>query len=688
MKLSMIFLILFFKITSVFSADINQLFDESKLPNPFEGQSNLYNRIFTELNSTYQQIGQRQADNILHNNNYSVTGGLNSIGFSYNRPFGEFSITLNRSLAPDLFDDNRWIVTDTFSINIEASKVMQNLKNQKVINMDSKMMAAFVGLVFKRTFTWVHFAESYEEGLSSNFEKLFFPFKKLTFEMLSGLNPNEMIFKEDSLSASAGGFVSAPLYPGLAVRGGVLAKFKKMSRFEAIGMDNNHVQISLEKSSLLGAGFSVSVEGVFLKAIQLTLLSYDFDYAQESSYKISTDFDKHHLNQMPTDSPVAVEIEQMARNRNANFIILAPYLISEQRKISQSMSSSYNFLIFGGKKTSETEEIDISANAQVKKFFKHYYEKFKFTEGLFSKLFASALSAFTRSNAAATKLSYEKKKVEIEYQSEKNLLEVRDGIEIGSPNPDSIDKEEKLSLHFSGEFVTNKSSKKYKERAIFALESYTGIDPSISQMIDKGYLRAPISIEGHYQVNTDGIRYFNQLPTGIVLDTFAGLCQDRPKTIFKAFRSLFNNCRKSLENDYLDYYKDLSHNKITSNLIDKCEKSAKRHIFFSSGKKRAYVKNCLSKYSFKDSNSWSVIPLWTLKKITQNIVNNSNSKIHFYNLFGIKNVFFYGSVDAINQDGSAFTSSFHEGPFIGFGSVDHYMRKVNLRLPGTVIINQ
>ena len=101
-----------------------------------------------------------------------------------------------------------------------------------------------------------------------------------------------------------------------------------------------------------------------------------------------------------------------------------------------------------------------------------------------------------------------------------------------------------------------------------------------------------------------------------------------------------------------------------------------------------YLAAFVRENSFKDSGVWTTVPLWPLKTLSQNIVNNSNNKVHFYNLFGVSNVFFYGSVDAFTADGRAFTSSFHEGAFKGFGTVDHYMRQENLRAPASVVIGQ
>jgi len=152
---------------------------------------------------------------------------------------------------------------------------MKKLKDENAINLDEKNLAAFVGIVFKRTFTWVHYANSYEEGLSTHFEKLFFPFKALTYETLANLTNNEMIFKEDSISFGAGGFVSAPVYPGIGVMGGVLANFQKMSRFEAIAREGDHLQVNFEKSKTSSGGASFALQALFFKVIKLTLLSYD-----------------------------------------------------------------------------------------------------------------------------------------------------------------------------------------------------------------------------------------------------------------------------------------------------------------------------------------------------------------------------------------------------------------------------
>ena len=108
----------------------------------------------------------------------------------------------------------------------------------------------------------------------------------------------------------------------------------------------------------------------------------------------------------------------------------------------------------------------------------------------------------------------------------------------------------------------------------------------------------------------------------------------------------------------------------------------------SNSKKRAFIKICIADLNHLPEGEWTRIPLWPLKNLSNNIVGSSYSKVHFYNLFGVQNVFFFGSFNAVTADGRAFTTSFHEGAFKGLGAVDHYMRVENLRAPSSVVVDQ
>ena len=650
-------------------------------------EADLYQQIANEFNLVYESIGKTEADSVLAGNGPSVTGGLNSIGFSYKKPFVNFGVSVDRNLAPDLFDDKRWIVTDTFTVDIDASKVIGGLRDAGAINMSEQNLAAFAGIVFKRKFTWIHYANSYEEGLSTQFEKLFLPFNALKYSNVANLDPNEMVFKEDSISVKAGGVVSAPLYTGITGMAGVLAKFERLSRVEVVSLGDSRLQISSEKSNVGTLGFNLAVQADFLKILRMTLLSYDFSYELESSYKIYLNINQEELVGLNAQAPIAMEISQILKNREGDLDVLAPYIISEEKRISQTIKHKYNFLLLGAQKSSKTQQIEITKDGKVKNFFRHYYEKMKYTEDVLSRFFASLVYALTNSDVSAAQLASDTKKVTIEYDSERNLLESRESINVGAQTLN----EQKLSMTFKSDFKTQKTTgltgRKFKDRAVFILERFSGVDPLALSMIERDYLKAPYHVVGNYQVNIDGIRFLNRQSVDMVFNHFDGLFNEYPKTSFLNFRNLFDNCRKSLQNDYIDYVKDLTHDKVSADEIESCEKKSKKYILFPS-KRRVFIKNCLANLNRLPEGEWVNVPLWPLKNLSNNIVSSSYSKVHFFNLFGVQNVFFFGSFDAVTADGRAFTTSFHEGAFKGLGAVDHYMRVENLRAPSSVVVDQ
>ena len=651
------------------------------------GETDIYQQIAHEIGLEYEAIGLREAKRVIAGGALSVTGGLNSIGFNYQRPFMSFSMSVDRNLAPDIFDDKRWIVTDTCTIDIDASRILGSLKDSGAIDMSEENLAAFAGIVFKRKFIWVHFADSYNEGLMRDFHKLFMPFSALSPENISKISANEMIFKEDSISLKAGGLVSAPLYTGITGMAGVLAKFEKLTRLEVTSLGNGNIQMTSEKTKVASAGISMAIQADFLKILRLTLLSYDFSYTMDSSYKIYLNMKQSILVDMDEMNPVAMELKQVLKGREGDLDILAPYIISEEKRVSQTINHKYNFLLLGGQKSSKTQQIEITKEGRVKTFFRHYYEKIKYTEDPVSRLFAGLIYSLMNVDISASHLAADVKKVNLEYDSARNLLDTRESVNVGKSNSN----EQKLSMTFISDFKTQKSTgtmgKKYRERAKFILERFSGVNPLAINMIETEALKAPFHIEGKYQVNIEGIRYLNSQSVVDVFSHIDGLCNEYPKTGIINFRNLFDTCRKSLQNDYVEYYKDLTHDKVSAAEIDKCEKKSMKYFLFPA-KKRAFIKNCLAEINQLESGEWVNVPLWPLKNLSNNIVNNSYSKVHFFNLFGVQNVFFFGSFDARTEAGAAFTTNFHEGAFKGLGAVDHYMRVENIRAPSSVVIDQ
>jgi len=56
----LVLIILLVQATSTFALDPDSALDPAKLSNPFDGQNNIYQKIFEELNAEYVHIGKRQ----------------------------------------------------------------------------------------------------------------------------------------------------------------------------------------------------------------------------------------------------------------------------------------------------------------------------------------------------------------------------------------------------------------------------------------------------------------------------------------------------------------------------------------------------------------------------------------------------------------------------------------------------
>src|SRR5690606_6588698 len=99
----------------------------------------------------------------------------------------------------------RYIVTDRFEITIEASKLFGELKSKGLISIAENQLAAYAGITFKRSYRYVHFADSYEDALVIDLQKLFLSFTMLRNHKYLELAPHEIIQREDYLSGQVGG---------------------------------------------------------------------------------------------------------------------------------------------------------------------------------------------------------------------------------------------------------------------------------------------------------------------------------------------------------------------------------------------------------------------------------------------------------------------------------------------------
>ncbi|OUR97171.1 hypothetical protein A9Q84_12660 [Halobacteriovorax marinus] len=671
------------------SSKLDSLYGNQRMRNKSSGldlaeENPLYREILNELGHTYEQIGQRQADAVINGNDFNIIGGLNNIGISYSKEFIDFSITAGRTVAPDLFSDDKWIVTDEFSINISASKLLSNLKDQGAIDFSEAQYAAFAGISFKRTYRFVHFANSYSEGLILHFDRLFLGFTKFMNKDYLNLGEYEFIQKQDYLSVKAGAIAGAPIYGPIVGSVGVLAKYERLMKVdvesvsESDATNEERLRISFEKTKSASVGVSASISAEFLKLLRVTLFKYDFTYKLEESKKTYLSFYESDYEKLKSDSYYAAQVDRILKGRKADLHTLKNNIVSLEQRKTEQKSSKYNILLWGGHKNAKTQQIEIVKNGVVKRFFRHYYEKLKFKQNVFSRFMYILMKSFLKFDTIVNKDSSDSKKVLVEYSSEVNLVDKKKDI--------NLKEDEKMSIAFTHNFftatTTGKLRKRHKKVALNNLYNYSGVDPLAIKLFEQDYLVGPVKIKGDYKINKDGIDYILSHTESTLKSKYKQMCQSKSSGKFKWFRNLFNGCLHKMKKSTKRFYTEWALDDFTAKSYSSCSKKSSRYRFF---KRRRMRRKCMAMTAKRSLNKdLSIVPLWRFKDLVQTIYLQHKSKVDILSFFGVSNVFYFGKFEAFQENGSHFSTYFNEGKFSGLGVVDNYKRKNNMRGPASI----
>lgn len=650
-------------------------------------ESPLYREILGYLNEHHQSIAERQLQ--VAENGLKAWGGLNHIGLRFSKGFGDFSIELRRQVAPDLFDDERWLVTDTFDIYIDASQILSNLKNQDVIDISEKNLALFAGITFKRSYTHVHFADSYEKALGFNLDKLFFTFKNYRKAKILDLAPSEFIKKEDSFGLQAGGIGSVPITSGLAAHVGALIKYQKLAITTVQGISEEEesyqgerLRISSEKSKQVDIGATGGLVADFLGLLQISLLKFDFTYSLKESFKQYLSFSQQDVDYLKSNQSIYDALISTLKSQGSNHQVLAPYLISEEQRRLENSRFKYSALIYGGIKNALTEKVDITKEGIIHSFFRHNYERSRFKENIFSRLFHILIKAGTTLSSFVNKSTIESDNVRIEYKNSKNIINSKEDLKFNRG-------ESNLSLNFMRDFYAFKLTKKEKGRVLELLDHFSGADPRIADQIQSGFIKKSVTFNTIFSMNGDAIEFFHSQPKEKIYRVFEESCEASRSGLKSLFGRFLKTCERSLKRSYDLYQKERLYSNIDHTQYVSCEsdfnnyKSKKGWV--SSRRKRMFLESCLQTKSQKSlKEAYEEIPLWQLSYLMRNIHKRVPSKVHFYELFGFKNVHVHGEFSGIDSQDLVFDHYFREGIFKGLGTISNHMKSLGLRSPANV----
>jgi hypothetical protein len=350
----------------------------------------LLQRIKEAIGDRYNQIGEEQTRDLLFNRD--IGGGvLNFSGFSWQKPLVNVGLDVNREVAPTLFGDE-WLVHDTLYIIINAQTFLGQLNDDGIIDMTESEIGAFAGISLIREYKYTHTAESYMDGLTSDFSKLFLSFTKFNPNHVLSMPEYEFMSREDKYTFNAGGFVNSPPMYGMSLRAGVLVNvgYSNKLTIQSLGENDNpkgdeFLRISIDKEVSAGADFHLSLQADFFNLLQITILSMDLAYEFASANKTYLSIYERDRERFASSSVHWDEFAGIVKSQTQTVNHLRDNVVSLEERKRQNFSSKFAFLLVGSLKKRETEQVRIIKDGVEKIFFKHYSESLRYIQRFFLK---------------------------------------------------------------------------------------------------------------------------------------------------------------------------------------------------------------------------------------------------------------------------------------------------------------
>lgn len=603
-------------------------------PSIGDGQDSLlYDQIHQWMDGKYQAIGDQQANQITALNQQFNAGTMNYSGFTWQKPFGTFSLFANRQIMPDYMHKGEWTVVDTMTINIDASTFLGKLNDAGVVDMNESEIAAFAGITFTRVYTSYHNAPSYNDGLRSDYTTLFLPFLSYGPKAVWKMEEGSVIKREDAWTIGAGGLIESPAWYGMSFSAGALAQTTNTSTLVVQHLRHDEVspqrpgealRISHASAQTKSAGVTAGLQLDFFKLLKFTLLSYDLDFQAESKSTFTLSFsdkDEGALNGMDDTS---LEFAALLRRNIPKVTWLEPHVVELDENSSSSSDAKTMLLLWGKLKKNSFEQVRVIKDRAVKLFYRDHEESMSIIQNFWSRILSSFFFRIFnfRSNVANQVSST--RQIDMEYEATLP--------QSGDPAHMQIERAEQFSFSVAFSYQAARTDrnqdKSYRDEALRFMENWTSLPGDLRTMVRNNQLRGPLALVTKLRVMGDGLARFHSLDIQTVQSAFQDACGGNTK------------CAKELMSSYLTYMK----------------------ILIGTGR----------------------LELAQLKKMLQGMLKSMKNMGPMRTLFG-EFAFVNGTFNAVSSVGTPFTTTFSDGMFRGLGVIDNYHRLDGIRAPATVL---
>lgn len=619
-------------------------------PIPVDGEeSALYEEIRRHLETAHQSIGMGEVQTINRLNQQFNLGASNFAGFSWQKPFGVVQVYADRQVTPNIFGSN-WLVMDTFTFEVEATTFLEKLVDSGLSTMTPIEIGAFAGITFKRVYTYWHYANSYQEGLSIDFSKLFLPFSRFNQAGMERMGSEEILKREDTWTASAGGLISTPPLYNISFSGGVLAKYdyQNTTTIQAAPNSEERFKVGIMSSKTVHAGATLELQLDFFKLIKFSLLRYDMNYEYTSGKEITLGFTANQWNRLKESQEEKDELKSVLKGVGS-VKKLEPYVVRLDESLDEGMTKRGSILLWGKMQKQKTEQIRVIKDNLVRVFYKNYAQNVKVVQNFFSRIFSAVFYKIFKMPIGTNNAAIYSRQLTMEYEATHP--------QSANPKITRIDSTEQFSFILNQYYTAQRTDRwvdrKFKNDIIWFVDNFTTLPKSYKTDIRNEVLKGPLHVESNLRVEKAGFDHLLALPVNQVFGLIAKVCGSRKVSDWMNDRKR----ERLMDDDDLDFG-------------DYCVQDIG---YYYLGFKKDYVQNFLkpSLAKFKDF----------ITKFYKESENISDLQA----LFGEANTFVNGRLQAKTGFGTPFNTTFSAGQFRGLGVIDNFKRSTGSRVPASIV---
>ncbi len=622
---------------------------------PADGEESLlYEQIRAQLEASHQRIGLEEVTQLDRINRQFNLGTSTFAGFSWQKPIGTVQVYADRQVTPNAFTEDEndiWLVTDTFTIEIEATTFLEKLKEAGVVDAGLDI-GAFAGLTFKRVYRYDHYAKDYQTGLSVDFAKLFLPFLIFNAQGVAQMGDKEIIKRQDLWTAKAGGLITTPPMYGLSFSAGALAEhaFEAETSMQAFKNTDPSAQAMVmnvwsKSSTIVGATASLQLD--FFKLIQFTLLRFDLNYEYASGKNYVLSMNSNDLTHVRNNADEFAEWKGILRGRR-EVKHLEPFIVRLDEVTTAAIETYGSVLLWGKITKNKTEQKRIIKDAKVFTFYKNYATNVRFVQNLLSRFLTAIIYKLLKLPMGTKNVAIYSKNVTLQYEDSHPQSTNQDIIRVAS--------EEKFSFSISQSYeafgISKWHEKQYKSDVLWFVDEFTTLPKDWLTRIKNGDVKGPVRVESDLKVEKAGFLYFVALSPDSVFGSIVGVCKSKLLKEWSAEATRAKLLKSTPDSDE-----------------DKCvKKVGLNYLSFREDYAANFKAPSLRK--FKDF-------LTQYYKTTENITALNN-------LFGMENTFISGRLSGKFADGVIRSIPFANGQFRGNGVIDNFLRASNSRSPASI----